>query len=99
MTSSKQEKTRIQSLDGLRAVSILFVLFGHLSGTAGFFSLRVYQRVGDVANLGVRVFFVISGYLITSLLLRELNSNGTISLPFFYFRRALRIMPAAYFFI
>jgi len=99
MAAKNQECERIQSLDGLRAVSIVLVLFGHLSETAGFLSLDVYKRVGDVANLGVRVFFVISGYLITSLLLKELKTTGGISLLHFYFRRALRILPAAYFFM
>lgn len=99
MTASGKDGARIQSLDGLRAVSIVLVLFGHLSGTAGFFSLDVYRHIGDVANLGVRVFFVISGYLITTLLLKELKATGAISLPHFYFRRALRIFPPAYFFI
>jgi len=99
MTARGKDGARIQSLDGLRAVSIVLVLFGHLSGTAGFVSLAFYERIGDVANLGVRVFFVISGYLITTLLLKELKSTGDISLTHFYFRRALRIFPPAYFFI
>ena len=44
-------------------------------------------------SLGVQTFFVISGFLITLLLLKELNTTGTISLGRFYFRRALRIFP------
>jgi peptidoglycan/LPS O-acetylase OafA/YrhL len=77
---------RIPGLDGLRAVSILFVLSGHLVG----------NPFGDLANLGVRVFFVISGYLITLLLIREEGKTGTVSLRQFYARRALRIFPASY---
>ena len=46
--------------------------------------------------LGVQTFFVISGFLITHLLLKELNASGTISLKHFYFRRALRIFPPFY---
>lgn len=89
---------RIPSLDGLRAVSILMVLYGHLSGTHGFpVSVTAYQRtLGDVAHLGVLVFFVISGFLITSLLLNERERSGTISLRNFYLRRVLRIFPAMY---
>jgi peptidoglycan/LPS O-acetylase OafA/YrhL len=49
--------------------------------------------------LGVRVFFVISGYLISSALLGELSKTGTINLPKFYFRRGLRLFPAAWVFI
>lgn len=49
--------------------------------------------------LGVQVFFVLSGYLITSLLLRELERTSTINLREFYFRRAYRIFPAAFLFL
>jgi peptidoglycan/LPS O-acetylase OafA/YrhL len=77
----------------------MLVLFGHLCGTRGFFPYSVYERVGDVANLGVRVFFVISGFLITSLLLKEVDRTGTISPKMFYFRRTMRIFPVAYCFI
>jgi peptidoglycan/LPS O-acetylase OafA/YrhL len=49
--------------------------------------------------LGVRVFFVISGFLITSLLLTEARKTGTISLGRFYFRRTLRIFPAYYLYV
>jgi peptidoglycan/LPS O-acetylase OafA/YrhL len=48
------------------------------------------------ANLGVRVFFVISGFLITGLLIREIDRRDTISLSRFYFRRTLRIFPPYY---
>lgn len=47
-------------------------------------------------SLGVQTFFVISGFLITHLLLKELNATGTIGLRHFYFRRALRIFPPFY---
>jgi peptidoglycan/LPS O-acetylase OafA/YrhL len=91
---------RISGLDGLRAISILLVLCGHLDGTVGFGLNRAFwTHLGDIANLGVRVFFVISGYLITLLLLKEEERTGTISIKQFYLRRTLRIFPAAYFFI
>lgn len=51
------------------------------------------------ANLGVRIFFVISGFLITTLLLKEEEKTGTISLRNFYVRRAYRILPAAFVFM
>ncbi len=51
------------------------------------------QRL-EYGNLGVRVFFVISGFLITSLLLKERADTGSISLKYFYVRRFARIMPA-----
>ncbi|HKW34561.1 MAG TPA: acyltransferase [Candidatus Acidoferrum sp.] len=91
---------RVPGLDGLRAVSILLVLCGHLDGTLGFYNNPAFWgHLGDIANLGVRVFFVISGYIITFLLLRETEKTGTISLKEFYFRRTIRIFPASYCFI
>lgn len=87
----------LPALDGLRAVSIGLVLIGHV--------LTLYpisQRAMDVGfvlgRTGVSVFFVISGYLITGLLLREEEKRGQISLRRFYARRALRIFPAAFVF-
>jgi len=88
---------RIPSLDGLRALSISAVLLGHLAGTQHFPpSLAAVIRNGrvDIADLGVRVFFVISGFLITGLLIAEHERSGTISLQRFYLRRTLRIFPA-----
>ncbi len=87
---------RIPSLDGLRALSIGIVVFSHLVGTDGF---PVRAEPVDVGYFGVRVFFVISGFLITTLLLSERERTGTISLTGFYVRRAFRIFPAFYAFI
>lgn len=89
----------LPSLDGLRAVSIGLVLLAHLRRTAGFWPLRGLSVAGDLGNLGVRVFFVISGFLITHLLLKEHERTGTISLRDFYLRRTLRIFPAFYAFL
>jgi peptidoglycan/LPS O-acetylase OafA/YrhL len=85
---------RLPSLDGLRAISILMVILGHLSGTHRFITIDL--GIGNYAQLGVRVFFVISGFLITSLLMGEQAAHGRISLKLFYLRRALRILPASY---
>jgi peptidoglycan/LPS O-acetylase OafA/YrhL len=87
---------RIPSLDGLRALSIAFVLLGHLGGTAGFPIPARAVSFFAIAELGVRVFFVISGFLITGLLFSEIERTGTISLPRFYLRRTLRILPPYY---
>jgi peptidoglycan/LPS O-acetylase OafA/YrhL len=82
--------SRIPSLDGLRAISISLVLAGHWA------ELRYHSDIaGAFANLGVRIFFVISGYLITTLLLKEREKTSTIQLREFYIRRAYRILPAA----
>ena len=76
---------RIPGLDGLRALSFILVFLSHM----GFMG----SRPGGFA---VSVFFLLSGYLITSLLLREHHKTGTISLRAFYIRRTLRIFPSMY---
>lgn len=91
---------RILSLDGLRALSIGLVLFEH--ATAYKPKLTVDGRTllrFEAGHFGVRVFFVISGYLISSILFAELERTGTISLARFYFRRTFRIFPAYYVYV
>jgi peptidoglycan/LPS O-acetylase OafA/YrhL len=88
---------RIPSLDGLRALSIALVLLAHLTGTRHFAAIPELGR-WQLGNLGVRVFFVISGFLITTLLLEEVDRTGTVSLGQFYLRRMFRIFPAFYVF-
>ena len=90
---SSISSNRIPSLDGLRAISILLVIASHAAFIFGFSS---FFNVGD---LGVRVFFAISGFLITGLLIRELDKADKINLVKFYFRRTLRIFPPYYFFL
>ena len=90
---------RIPSLDGLRALSIGLVLLAHLVGTRSFPLSAESSHILAFGELGVHVFFVISGFLITRLLLDELGSTGRISLPSFYFRRTIRIFPAYYVFL
>lgn len=75
----------IPSLDGLRALSITVVVLKH-AGVPGPFS----------GSFGVTTFFFISGFLITTLLRREYERNGSISLGLFYLRRTLRIFPPLY---
>lgn len=70
-------------------------MIAHASGTAGFPSV-LHASILDHGALGVQVFFVISGFLITTLLLEEKQATGTISLRLFYLRRVLRIFPAFY---
>lgn len=85
---------RIPSLDGLRAISIAAVVVYHL------LKARDITTVFDAyGNTGVRIFFVISGFLITQLMLKEHERTLDISLKDFYMRRAYRIFPAALAFI
>src|SRR5690606_19050329 len=81
--SAPAVRTRYAGLDGLRAVAVALVVVYHLfpPAIAGGF-------------IGVDVFFVISGFLITSLLLREKATTGRISLRSFWQRRARRLLPA-----
>src|ERR1700687_3355413 len=81
---------RIPSLDGLRAISVSLVLVGHLARSG-----RMPQFLATYASSGVHMFFVISGFLITTILLNEHTRSSTINLREFYFRRAYRILPAA----
>jgi peptidoglycan/LPS O-acetylase OafA/YrhL len=90
---------RVPSLDGLRAVAIGLVVLAHLGGSHRFpLSYSTANRFVP-GELGVRVFFVLSGFLITGLLLTEQGRTGRISLARFYFRRTLRIFPAYYVFV
>jgi peptidoglycan/LPS O-acetylase OafA/YrhL len=96
-SANKKKSGHVPSLDGLRAISIILVLLGHVGGTDGFDEVDL--GIGDYAHLGVVVFFVISGFLITSLLISEEAKKGQVSLKLFYARRALRIFPASYAYI
>src|SRR5580692_8640072 len=71
-------------LEGLRGIAILLVVGYHV-GVPGF----------GGGYIGVDVFFVLSGYLITGLLWRELEATGRLNLIEFYARRARRLLPAA----
>ncbi len=79
----RQRRNGIPALDGIRAIAVALVLVGHggIPGVGGGF-------------IGVDVFFVLSGFLITSLLLEELGRTGRIDLPGFWARRARRLLPA-----
>lgn len=79
---------RVQGLDGLRGIAVLAVVIYH-------------AEVGAFSGgfLGVDIFFVLSGFLITSLLLRELEHSGRINRALFYVRRIRRLVPALIFVI
>jgi len=99
MTERPAMGNRIPSLDGLRAISIVLVLVGHLAGTQGFPLSAAAGNAMALGHVGVHVFFVISGFLITGLLLHELDRDGRIRLGRFYFRRTMRIFPPYYAFL
>ena len=89
------------SISGIRAISIVLVIISHLGGFEKYFEinkwLRPFVYFLEDGQLGVNIFFVISGFLITTLLLLEEKKTKKISLKNFYIRRTLRIFPAFYF--
>lgn len=88
---------RIPALDGLRAVAVALVIAGHgVDAYAPAHADALWLAPLVNASLGVRLFFVLSGFLITSLLLHEQNIRGMIDWRAFILRRSLRIWPALY---
>ena len=86
------QTNRISGMDGLRGCSILFVLIGHSAGSANlphFISVALDLIPGSLAVFGVEIFFLISGFIITHILLKksELNFKD------FYIKRAFKILP------
>jgi peptidoglycan/LPS O-acetylase OafA/YrhL len=86
------QPSHLPGLDGLRGIAIIMVILSH------FFMHTAYTR-WFIGIIGVWIFFVISGFLITTLLLKEKFNTGKISLKKFYLRRIFRILPVAYLFI
>lgn len=89
----------LPGLDGLRAIAVLMVIVGHAARFPGFPATARSLLVVNIAHLGVTVFFVLSGFLITTLLIGERARTGRVSLAAFYARRTVRIFPAAYAYI
>ena len=85
------QRSSFRALDGLRGISIGIVIIAHV--------LTPFLGNSYAGLIGVYVFFVISGFLITTLLLKERLQYGSISLTGFYIRRCLRILPVAYLFL
>lgn len=93
---------RVAALDGLRGIAVLLVVLGHGLGAAWQLEDTPVARLFEVpfnGGVGVTVFFVLSGYLITSILVRERERTGRVSLRDFYLRRTFRILPAFYVFL
>ena len=90
----KDTPHRIPTLDGLRALSILIVVISHIVYSR--FHIDKHYLTG---KLGVRIFFAISGFLITTILISEYEKSSSINLKTFFFRRVFRIFPAYLFFL
>lgn len=98
-TSQKTDRVFFENLDGLRFLCFMLVFFYHsfhtefteIKNTKYYYFIK--KGVFGNGNLGVNFFFVLSGFLITYLLIREKNLKGKINVPFFWLRRILRIWP------
>lgn len=95
----RQVSVYLPGLNGLRAIAALSVLIAHVSqeGIADFGLPKLVNL--PMAGYGVTLFFVISGFLITFLLIKEMGKTQTVSIGKFYLRRILRIWPIYYLFI
>lgn len=91
VSSATPDRRRIVGIDELRGVSILIVLLGHGSSTRD--SPALFAPLRNMGIVGVELFFAISGFVITLLLMREWQRDGGVSLQKFWARRALRILP------
>ncbi|HEY9677871.1 MAG TPA: acyltransferase [Drouetiella sp.] len=90
----------LPELDGLRTVGFIYMFMAHSSvipqPNGHFFLTDAYNTFVKWGVIGLDMFFVLSGYLITTLLLKERLKNGNISLPLYFKRRMLRIWPLFY---
>src|SRR5256885_369126 len=90
----------IRALDGLRGTAILLVLFDHLfwaNNQTGNGLLDLITKIRSASYIGVNLFFALSGFLITRILLETLREQNFYTI--FYSRRALRIFPLYYGFL
>ena len=88
------QNSNFPSLNGLRGIAIIMVVFSHLKLSTAFWYTLIFN-----GGLGVIIFFVLSGFLITGLCLKEKVITGRISLKNFYIRRVLRIFPVAFLYL
>ena len=92
------DKIYLPGLNGIRAIAALSVVFSHINNRLDYFRLPK-SKLLDLANFGVTIFFTLSGFLITYLLLKEKEKTGTINIRSFYIRRLLRIWPLYFIYI
>lgn len=91
---TRQARFYVPALDGLRVMAFLGVWCFHAAGIAPFVKARpLLTTVASVGMYGVPLFFVLSAFLITRLLLMEKERNGKVDLRAYYARRTLRIWP------
>ncbi|MEZ2333997.1 acyltransferase family protein [Mucilaginibacter sp. RCC_168] len=88
-------KKHLPGLDGIRALAAIIVLIGHVDQNIKLFgsNLDSFIKHYEIQGLAVTIFFVLSGFLITFLLLNEKETSGKINFSNFYMRRILKIWP------
>ncbi|KQN30873.1 hypothetical protein ASE92_19235 [Pedobacter sp. Leaf41] len=87
-------------MDGWRAVAIMMVILGHFMLTLEPGSIiHTILKLTAIGGLGVKIFFVLSGFLITTLLIKEKIKYTRINLKKFFIRRVLRIIPVLYLYL
>lgn len=100
MSEASQDRVYLPGLNALRFFAALLVIITHielLKGQLGFSNSWKFLEQFNLGGLGVYFFFVLSGYLITYLLIHEKEKTGTTNIKAFYLRRLLRIWPLYYF--
>lgn len=96
MNKESEDRLYLPGLNGIRAVAALSVLFGHMWGVFGDWGIGEPAFKIPWPSGPVTTFFVISGFLITYLLMNEVGKTGDVSIGKFYMRRILRIWPLYY---
>ncbi|RED19572.1 peptidoglycan/LPS O-acetylase OafA/YrhL [Flavobacterium cutihirudinis] len=90
----EKDKGYFPNLNGVRFIAALMVIISHIELNKSFFDYsNSFQTIKRLGEQGVSLFFVLSGFLITFLLLQEKKDREKINFKFFYFRRILRIWP------
>jgi peptidoglycan/LPS O-acetylase OafA/YrhL len=95
----KKEGLHLKGLNGIRAIAAVSVVISHSLLGLSYWEISNFSGSWDFANYGVTLFFTLSGFLITYLLVKEKTTFKTISIKEFYVRRILRIWPLYYFYI
>jgi peptidoglycan/LPS O-acetylase OafA/YrhL len=101
---SSERATHLSAIDGFRAIAILWVVGFHLLLYVGNFDIPTFLSIRNEIAVrwlrwgfhGVDIFFVVSGFIISHMLLTEWEKHGHISIKHFYIRRVLRLLPAYY---
>lgn len=96
MNKINENRLYLPGLNGIRAVAAMTVLFGHMFSPFGDWGLATLPFRIPWPEEPVTTFFVISGFLITYLLMNEIGKTNDVSIPKFYMRRILRIWPLYY---